>query len=253
MKLLMSMILSASAPSAAYASPIWIETGLGAARPSTALTQTNIAIAPDLVTSTAQLQPKRGGKAIISPYVSVMRDGPAHLRFRLTYRHFAESSAGNPDPSIVLPPCSQQSGAICPQYVILVPGRQMSYSSNAAYLGLTREIPITKTLTFEADLDAGLAVTRAHGHMATSFEHDIQNDPLPSFRYKANERLNFSYGIGAGLSAKITPNVRVVGKVNFFDLGNARTGISDNLLGSYETLSGRPTAVSGSLGLRIKM
>ena len=252
MKLLMSMILSASAPSAAYASPVWIETGLGAARPSTALTQTNIAIAPDLVTSAAQLQPTRGGKAIISPYVSVMRDGPAHLRLRLTYRHFAKSSAGNPDPSIVFPPCRPPPSLICPKPVILA-GRQMSYSSNAAYLGLTREIPITKTLTFEADLDAGLAVTRAHGHMATSFEHDIQNDPLPSFRYKAKERLNFSYGIGAGLSAKITPNVRVVGKVNFFDLGNARTGISDNLLGSYETLSGHPTAVSGSLGLRIKL
>ena len=253
MKLLMLMILSASAPSAAYASPIWIETGVGAARPSTALTQTNIAIAPDLVTSTAQLQPKRGGKAIISPYVSVMRDGPAHLRFRLTYRYFAESSAGNPDPSIVFPPCSPPPGAVCAMYVILVPGRQMSYSSNAAYLGLTREFPITKTLTFEADLDAGLAVTKAHGHMTTSFETGIQNDPLPSFRYTANERLSFSYGVGAGLSAKITPDIRVVGKVNFFDLGNARTGISDNLLGSYETLSGHPTAVSGSLGLRIKL
>jgi opacity protein-like surface antigen len=129
----------------------------------------------------------------------------------------------------------------------------MSYSSNAAYLGLTREFPITKTLTFEADLDAGLAVTRAHGHMTTSFETGIQNDFLARSRYKAKERLNFSYGIGSGLSAKITPNVRVVGKVNFFDLGNARTGISDNLLSSYETLSVHSTAVSGSLGLRIKL
>ena len=252
MKLLMLMILSASAPSAAYASPIWIETGVGAASPSTGLTLTDIAIAPDLVTSTAQLQPRRGGKAIVSPYVSVMRDGPAHLRFRLTYRHFAESSVGNPNPIIVFPPC-RPPPSVCPKYVILVPGRQMSYSSNAAHLGLTREFPITKTLTFEADLDAGLAVTRAHGHATTSFETGIQNDFLARSRYKAREQLNFSYGIGAGLSAKVTPNVRVVGKVNFFDLGSARTGINENVLDSNETLSGHPTAVSGSLGLRIKM
>jgi len=249
----MSMILSASAPSAAYASPILIETGVGAASPSTGLTLTNIAIAPDLATSTEQLQPKREGKAIISPYVSVMRDGPAHLRFRLTYRHFAESSAGNPDPSIAFPPCSPPPGAVCAKYVIVVPGRQMSYSSNAVHLGLTREFPITKTLTFEADLDAGLAVTRAHGNMTTSFETGIQNDFLARARYKANEQLNFSYGIGAGLSAKITSNIRVVGKTNFFDLGNTRTGINENFLGSNETLSGHPTAVSGSLGLRIKL
>jgi hypothetical protein len=253
MKLLMLMILSASAPSAAYASPIWIETGVGAASPSTGLTLTDIAIAPDLVTSSAQLQPRRGGKAIVSPYVSVMRDGPAHLRFRLTYRHFAESSVGNPDPSFVLPPCNPPPDAVCPKYAIFVPGRQMSFSSNAAHLGLTREFPITKTLTFEADLDAGLAVTRAHGHATTSFETGIQNDFLARSRYKAREQLNFSYGVGAGLSAKVTPNVRVVGKVNFFDLGSARTGINENVLGSNETLSGHPTAVSGSLGLRIKM
>ena len=248
----MSMILSASAPSAAYASPIWIETGVGAARPSTGLTLTNIAIAPDLVTSTAQLQPRRGGKAIVSPYVSVMRDGPAHLRFRLTYRHCAESSVGNPDPIIGFPPCRPPPSS-CPKPVILIPGRQMSYSSNAVHLGLTREFPITQTLTFEADLDAGLAVTRAHGHMTTSFETGIQNDFLARSRYKANDQLNFSYGIGAGLSAKITHNIRAVGKINFFDLGNTRTGINENFLGSNETLSGHPTAVSGSLGLRIKL
>lgn len=108
-------------------------------------------------------------------------------------------------------------------YVVLIPGRQMIYSADAGYLGLAREFPITRTLSLEANADAGFAAMAAHG---------IRHDFMQGSGYLANNRVNFSFGIGAGVSAKLTQDVRLVGAVSFFDLGRAETGISTGLLGS---------------------
>ena len=82
MKFLISAVVLAAAPVSAFASPYSIELGAGVVRPAAALDVTNTPVVPNPIFYTAAVDGKQAAKATFSPYISVARDGPAHLRFR---------------------------------------------------------------------------------------------------------------------------------------------------------------------------
>lgn len=111
------------------------------------------------------------------------------------------------------------------------------------FVGIGGNFDLTPSVFAEVNGDVGVGFVKASGTQGT-------RGIFPS-----DSHSNFAWGIGGGLGYRVGRGVSLIGKVNYYDLGNADTAVSGpnaNALGmnTDERLETKLTAVTTTLGLR---
>lgn len=111
------------------------------------------------------------------------------------------------------------------------------------FVGVGGNFDVTPSLFAEVNGDVGVGIVKASGTQGTS-------GIFPSASHS-----NFSWGVGGGIGYRVGKGISLIGKVNYYDLGNADTALSGpnaNALGmnTDERLETKLTAMTTTLGLR---
>lgn len=111
------------------------------------------------------------------------------------------------------------------------------------FVGIGGNFDIASAVFAEVNGDVGVGFVKASGTQGTS-------GIFPSASHS-----NFSWGVGGGLGYRVGKGVSLIGKVNYYDLGNANTAVSGpnaNSLGmnTDERLETKLKTVTTTLGLR---
>jgi opacity protein-like surface antigen len=95
-----------------------------------------------------------------------------------------------------------------------------SATAQGAFAGLGAHFNLTDAFFVEATVDAGVAFVSADGTQGKNL--DLNN------KFPGEDHTNFAWGVGAGLGYSFTENVALIGRVEYYDLGNADTGETSN-------------------------
>lgn len=149
-----------------------------------------------------------------------------NLSIRASYQHLGETNASGG---------AVFSGATYTQ----------TYEAKAQglFVGIGAKFDIAQSLFAEVNGDVGVGIVKASGTQGT---RGI---------FPKESHSNFSWGAGGGLGYRLGKGVSLIGKVNYYDLGNADTALSGpnaNALGmnTDERLETKLNAMTTTLGLR---
>lgn len=111
------------------------------------------------------------------------------------------------------------------------------------FVGVGGNFDLTPSVFAEINGDVGVGFVKASGTQGT-------RGIFPSASHS-----NFGWGVGGGLGYRVAKGVSLIGKVNYYDLGNADTALSGpnaNAVGmnTDERLETTLTAMTTTLGLR---
>ena len=116
--------------------------------------------------------------------------------------------------------------------------------ANGVFIGLGGNFDLSSSVFAEASGDLGVGFVKARGRQGANLGATTV--------FPAEPRSNLAWGIGGGLGVRLSDNVALVGKVNYYDLGKANTARAGVQVGIHpdERLETDLSTVTTTLGLR---